>query len=136
MENYGKGYITVNVRTAGGALPVSDATIVIKSSDGSGGVGIGSIVAVLYSDISGTSDVIGVPAPSRSNSLSPEATGEVCSFYDIETERDGFYPITNSNVPVYDGVTSIQEILMMPSNAGIVEPDGMMFFDSGKLPDL
>lgn len=136
MENYGKGYITVNVRTAGGALPVSDATIVIKSSDGSGGVGIGSIVAVLYSDISGTSEVIGVPAPPRSNSQSPETVGEVCSFYDIDTECAGYYPVSNTNVPVYDGVTSIQEIMMMPAAPGISAPDGVTHFDSGTLPNL
>ena len=125
-----KGYITVNVRTAGGVLPVGGALITV-SIDG------GGTVAVMLSDPSGTSDVIALDTPPRENSLSPENSGAVASFYTVETNKDGFYPVVNTGIPVYAGVTSIQSVILVPIATGNVPvPEEETRYDSGSLPNL
>ncbi len=133
MEEQGQGYITVNVRTAGGALPVEGALITVKSVDGEGG----TVVAVMLTDSAGTSDVVALPAPPRENSLTP-GNGPVCSFYTIDTDRDGYYHVVNESVPVYDGVTAIQQVLLVPVAGGRSDlaPDDLTRFYAGQLPSL
>lgn len=118
MEEQGKGFITINVRTAGGAIPVEGASITIKTS-----AGINStVIAVTFTDSGGASDIIALPAPSRANSQTP-GQEPVCSFYTIDTDRTGYYSVVNNNVPVFDGITSIQEVLLIP----IAEGNGLLF---------
>ncbi len=133
MEEQGQGFITVNVRTAGGALPVEGALITIKTEDGENS----TVVAVMLTDSAGTSDIVALPAPSRENSQQPGNTN-VCSFYTIDTDRDGYYHVVNENVPVYDGVTAIQQVLLVPVAGGRADltPYDLTRFTSGQLPNL
>lgn len=57
MEEQGKGFITVNVRTAGGALPVEGASVTVSTSDGINS----TVVAVMFTDSGGASEVISAP---------------------------------------------------------------------------
>ena len=57
------GYITVNVRTAGGALPVENAVVTVKDSGG-------AILAVFFTDRDGKTPRLKVLAPPRANSES------------------------------------------------------------------
>ena len=107
MDEQGIGFITVNVRTAGGALPVEGATVTISRADNS------ATIAVMLTDSSGTSDIISLPTVSKENSLSP-GNENVSSFYTIDTYRSGYYEAIVYNVPVFDGVTSIQQVLLVP----------------------
>ncbi len=118
MEEQGTGYITVNVRTAGGALPVEDAIITIKTISGIDS----TVIAIMRTDSAGTSDVIALPAPSKENSQSPNNDGNVSTLYSIDTEKSGFYSVVNFNVPVFDGITSIQQVLLVPIATGIGLP--------------
>lgn len=134
MEEQGKGYITVNVRTAGGALPVEGAVITVSSSDGVNS----TVIAVMTSDAAGVSDIIELPAPPRENSLTPGNGKEVCSFYTIDTDRDGYYHVVNENIPVFDGVTAIQQVLLVPIAGGRPDlaPYDLTRFNVGELPNL
>ena len=134
MEEQGRGYITVNVRTAGGAIPVEGAMITIKTAAGTDS----TVVAVMYTDSGGTSDIVALPAPPKENSLSP-GNGEVCSFYTIDTDRSGYYSVVNSNVPVYDGITAIQQVILVPvaeGNGNLYPSDLTRFNNSSELPNL
>ena len=62
MAEQGRGYITVNVRTAGGALPVEGALVTVSSSDN------GTVVAVTVTDHAGLGEIIELPTPPKSNS--------------------------------------------------------------------
>ncbi len=117
MEEQGKGFITVNVRTADGALPVEGASVTVSTSDGINS----TVVAVMFTDSGGISEVVSLPAPSRSESQSP-GNEPVCSYYTIDTGRTGFYSVVNTNVPVFDGVTSVQQVLLVPLAGGIPIP--------------
>ncbi|MBQ4065248.1 MAG: hypothetical protein IJD10_04045 [Clostridia bacterium] len=134
MEEQGQGYLTVNVRTAGGALPVEGATVTIKTVDGENS----TIVAVMITDSAGTGDIVSLPAPPRENSQQPGDRDNVCSFYTIDTDRDGYYPVVNENVPVFDGITAIQQVLLVPIAGGRsdLRPYDLTRFTAGQLPDL
>ena len=130
MEEQGKGYITVNVRTAGGALPVSGAVVTISDM-------AGNAVAVIVSDISGSTEVVELPAPSKENSLTPNG-GEVSSFYNVDADSQGFYHAVITGIPIFDGIPSIQQILMIPIAKGDnpLQPNDLTRFNVSELPNL
>jgi hypothetical protein len=106
-QNY--GYLIVNVFTARGAIPLQDATVTIFDNEKYGK----PIIVVLTTDSSGKTERYALPAPSRElsqqyYSRKPYAT------YMIQVELEGFYTVTNNNVPIFDGVTSIQPVEMVP----------------------
>ena len=131
MAEQGKGYITVNVKTAGGALPVEGALVTISKSD------TGTVVAVTLSDKAGLSEIIELPTPPKENSLTPNS-GEVSSFYTVDTDKEGFYHVVNANIPIFDGVTSIQPVLLVPIAVGDnpLQPNDLTRFENSELPDL
>ena len=73
------GYITVNVRTAGGALPVENAVVTVKDSGG-------AILAVFFTDRDGKTPRLKVLAPPRANSESPGAASPPFFNYNIDTD--------------------------------------------------
>ena len=111
MEENGKGYITVNVRTAGGALPVEGALITVSDDSG-------TVISAMISGISGDTDILELSAPSRENSMSPENGGAVSSYYSVDADKAGYYHAVISNIPIFDGVTSIQQVLLIPLAPG------------------
>ena len=131
MAEQGIGYITVNVRTAGGALPVEGALVTISASDS------GTVIAVTLTDSAGTAEIIALPTPPRENSLVVDG-GEVSSFYTVDTDKDGFYHVVNANIPVFDGVTAIQQVLLVPIAVGDneLQPNDLTRFENSELPNL
>ena len=105
------GYITLAVKTAGGALPVENAIVTVKDN-------AGAILYVVFTDKSGRTPSLIVPAPPKSNSSSPN-TGEPPFYtYNIDTDKQGFVSVRNLSVPVYPGITSIQPVEMLPIAEG------------------
>lgn len=133
MPEQGRGYITVNVRTAGGALPVEGAVITIRSAEAD----TGTVIAVMITDAAGVSDIVEVPTPPRENSQQP-GNGNVSSLYTIDTDREGYYHVVNENVPVFDGVTAIQQVLLVPIASGRddLTPFDLTRFNVSGSPDL
>ena len=77
-------------------------------------------------------------APARSNSTSP-GNGIPYATYNIDVEADGFYSQYFSNVPVYDGITSIQPATLAPlsPNPNLDRiTDGDRYFDENVNPEL
>ena len=70
-EMTGQGKLVFQITTAGGAIPLEGAEITLRASrsasDGNGG----EVIAVLYSDSNGKSEVLTLPAPARMLSLEP-----------------------------------------------------------------
>ena len=103
------GYLIVNVVTARGAIPVPGATVTIYDTSVEGK----PVVAVIYTDASGKTEKIALPAPARSLSEQPGNTKPFAT-YMIQIKKDGYYPVTKIDVPIFTGVTSIQPVDMMP----------------------
>jgi hypothetical protein len=103
------GTLLVRVSTAGIFLPVEGADVRISGAD----EGNRSIHYLLTTDRSGLAEKIPLPTPAVSLSLSP---GSVAGFsdYNIEVFKQGYYPVTFLNVPLFPGVTSIQAVELIP----------------------
>ena len=131
MAEQGRGFITVNVRTAGGALPVEGALVTVSASD------TGTVIAVTLTDNAGLSEIIELPTPPKENSLVVDGS-EVSTFYTVDTDKDGFYHVVNANIPVFDGVTAIQQVLLVPIAVGDneLQPNDLTRFENSELPNL
>lgn len=116
----GIGYLVVNVSTARGALPLEGASVTVSYEEEDNS----SVYSVLTTDMSGKTEKLELPAPSRELSEIPGNT-KPYSTYTVSARKDGYYTVTNVGVPIFSGVTSIQPIEMLPLaeyNSDIVYP--------------
>jgi len=108
QNNQGTGYLKVRTTYADGAFPVEGAVVLILSEDGTD-------IASLRTDRSGITETISLSAPPSSLSQTPENGGTVpYSVYTVQISKDGFYPVNDYSVPVFDGITAIQSANMIP----------------------
>ena len=108
--NSGVGRLIVKLRAARGAIPIEGGTVLIRPYTD----GIDSPVYTLRTDSSGMTDYVDLPTPSSAASLTPEERGPVYSEYNIISLKDGYYTVENIGVPVFDGITSVQTVEMVP----------------------
>ena len=48
------------------------------------------------------------------------------ALYDATVKAEGYSTVELSSIPIFDGVTSIQRVAMIPSNSGSDNTDGGM----------
>ena len=132
-DSFGK--LIVNVSTAGTALPVSGALVTVKSAAGPDS----DVIATAYTDISGKAGPFLLPAPSRQNSMTPDSGKETSYRYNIDTDAEGYYGVRNQFVPIYDGVTALQNIELIPISSDNTindNPGDMTRFNESQSPNL
>ncbi len=137
----GVGKLLFQITTAGGAIPLEGAEIILRASrsasDGNGG----AVIAVLHSGGDGRTEILALPAPARSLSLEPARDGAPIPYalYNADVRLDGFFSQSYIRIPVFDGITSIQRasLVPLPENgfADGSRPDGERFYE-GTSPDL
>ena len=124
VMDVGTGYLIVRVATARGAIPLENATVNVREAatpDGEmreeGAKGEGAVIAALRTDRDGLAPRIALGAPPRSISESP---GRVRPYalYDIDVALDGYQSNYYQNVPVFDTVTSLQTVELIPISEG------------------
>ncbi len=103
------GYLIVNVYTARGAIPLKDASVTVSYENPEST----SVAAVLTTDMSGKTPKAELPAPSRELSEVP-GNNKPYATYTVTVEKGGYYSVTNTGVPIFSGVTSIQPVEMLP----------------------
>lgn len=105
----GEGYMTVWVVTADEALPVAGAEVVIsRMIDGDQMLqGIGT------TDISGRTRTFALPTPTAAMSQSPDNPTPFAR-YDVSVHADGFAHAQYTNIPVFDGIQSVQRVDLVP----------------------
>ena len=132
-QNYGR--LVVRVSAASGAVPVSGATVIIRSSQNEPPV---TVLASLITDESGLTEPILVVTPPVSESLSP---GGRQPFAEISTEvsADGYFTSSNLNIPIYPGITSIQPVTLIPlpdSEINARPSESNVFHNGAQHPNL
>lgn len=112
-DNSSIGFLQVAVKTANGALPVPNANVSIYSY--SDNEGEGSILYSLTTDNDGKTDKVALKAKSKALSMSP-SDSEISPFttYNIKVSADGFYENSYINAPIFEGITSIQPVELIP----------------------
>lgn len=105
----GTGFLVVQVTTAESAIPLQGAAVTIRRSDGKEN----SVLYELRSGRDGRTERVGLSAPPRSNSQRP-STERPYAMYNIEVKLDNYENAFYQNVPVFDGITAIQQANLVP----------------------
>lgn len=109
-QNRGSGTILFRVYTAREALPIKNAVCkVTKEFDGNV-----HTFYTLTTDQSGRTPASPLPAPSKK--LSQDSANKIQPFalYDATITREGYADVELREIPVFDGVSSIQQVAMIP----------------------
>ena len=108
MADYGT--LLVRTTTASGAYPVSDVNVNIT---GVSEIGKGTKISVLTNETGITQPIL-LPAPPRSQSLSPDSDGEAYTKYDVEIYKEGYYRKKLFDVAIFPGIVSVLPVNMIP----------------------
>ena len=123
------GFILVNVRAGNEATPIVGASVVVTAIDN----GKRLLAAAGITDISGTVTGIEVPAPDKSYSLTPDTEVRPYSLFDISVRAKGFFNARSIDVPVFSGITSVQNFNMVPLPIGSAEgEETLTYLNSGQ----
>lgn len=109
-----KGYLRIWITTAGGSLPVQGVPVQIREENG-------NILHVLRTGESGLTPTVELPAPPAAESLTPGAAAPY-ALYLVTVELSGYQPVQEMAVPIFDGVTSLQPITLIPQQEGVTVP--------------
>lgn len=103
------GYLKIRVSTGSGAIPIEGAVVIVRGYDTEE-----EVFRSLTTDRSGLTERISLPAPPSFLSLSPSPERTPYEPYSIDVYCEGYYPQYYTNVPIFDGITAIQEAHVIP----------------------
>ena len=109
-ENQVLGYLIVKVSTASGAIPVENVTVVIQGNDTDNQ----DIFLSKITNRDGLTDKVILPAPNGNLSNAPNPSSRPYSTYNIDIYKEGYYPQHYNNVPIFAGITAIQNARIIP----------------------
>ena len=109
------GYLVVRVSTARGAIPLENATVSVRGTS----LQSSDIIYSLETDESGLTPRLPLPAPPKSNSLSPDQSTPY-SLWSIDVFKKGYVTARYESVPVYPDITSVQNAELIPLSEGFM----------------
>ena len=125
MDYTGMGRLRIRVTEAGGVLPVEGAVVTVSEyTDG----GEGALLYSLRTDNGGLTEIMTLRAPPASESMKPGAARPY-ALYNVDITYPGYYPVENVAVPVFDRVTAIQPVNLLP----LTEEDRLAGADSDRV---
>lgn len=108
--NTRRGSLRFRTYTARGALPVAGARVVVYKNIG----GKKHIFYSLTTDSSGLTQVMSLPTPPKELSETPDSTVQPYALYDAEVTAAGYNDVLIRDLPVFEGVLSLQRVAMVP----------------------
>ena len=121
------GILVAKVTTAGGTIPVEGASVYIKRF-GEEDNEMSDILYTLRTNSQGFTNAVSLPTPPRSASQTPNNGAFPFSQYIMTVKKEGFYSVENIGLPMFDGITSIQPVELLP----LTEEDQL----SGERPEV
>lgn len=109
-KNTEEGWIQVIVRKGDNAYPIPDASIIINSTED----GQLKLISNTMTDESGKTELIAIPAPNVSYSLESDNNVRPYALYNVSVFADGYFREKSVNVPVFAGITSVQQFNLVP----------------------
>lgn len=104
------GYIMVYVRTGDSSSPVAGASVAVTAVIG----GMRVMIAAGVTDESGSAPKFTVPAPDPVHSQAPDPGLRPYNLFDVSVTAPGFFNSRSVDVPVFPGITSVQNFSMIP----------------------
>lgn len=117
----GAGSLIFQVTTAGGAIPLEGAAVTVMDSVPDSIPNLsGEPRIVMFTGDDGKTQLLTLPAPARSLSQEAQSPNDPLPYalYNATVELDDYYPQTFSLIPVFDGITSIQRLDLIPLPTG------------------
>ena len=114
-----KGYILVNVRSGDESNAVAGATVMVTATVG----GKRLILASGLTNASGTTVPFEVPVPAPGLSQSPSPDERPYNLFDVSVTAKGYFNARSVDVPVFPGITSVQNFSMIPVPAFMADSD-------------
>lgn len=105
-----RGFLTVRVSTAGGAIPLEGASVNIRGGD----VDDSAVIYALLTNSDGLTETVSLATPPRSASTSPQDTTPPYAVYNVDVYAEGYVPAFFNNVPVFSGINSVQPAVLVP----------------------
>lgn len=124
----GNGFLRVRVTQAAGSLPVEGAVVQITEYPAEEMADEGMLLYSMRTDRNGLTPTVSLPAPSFSASMTPGAA-QPYAVYNISVTYDGYYPVEGVGVPVFDRITAVQPIALLP----YTEEDRIAGADNGRV---
>ncbi len=109
-EMKGSGYIKAEITTAGGAVPIEGASVIITKREGDKIL----LIRMLATDPSGSTELVSLPAPDIVYSETPDPESKPFTEYIMSIYAEGFYAVPEIIVPVFTTVKSIQPVSLVP----------------------
>lgn len=106
-DNPKKGYLRFQITTSNGDLPLKDAVIYVYKLIGNDYF----ISKVLYSDESGRTNDLPLPAPSKQLSQKP-GEGVPYSLYNVRISEPSHRTVDVNFIPIFEGIITIQSVRM------------------------
>lgn len=105
----GVGFLIVKISAARGAIPIDEATVYVYGTNKNDT----GLYAVVTTDADGIAKKIPLPAPPKKTSAT---AGQDSPFakYNLEIIKNGYYSEEFIEVPIFDTITSIQPVYLMP----------------------
>ena len=128
MNQSGNGFLRVRVTEAAGSLPVRGAVVRITEYPAEEMSDEGALLYSMRTDENGLTPVVSLPAPPAGDSLTPGAA-QPYAVYNISVTYDGYYPVEGVGVPVFDRITAVQRIALLP----FTEEDRIAAADNGRV---
>ena len=107
----GSGYLRVWVTTGGQTFPVVGADVEIWEPGG-------GMLYRLKTGSGGLTQTVEVPAPAAAESLTPDGGTRPYAVYTIRVSANGYTPVRDRSVSVFDGITAVQPVILQPSSGG------------------
>lgn len=101
------GYIQVRAFTSRAQLPLEDVAVVITASDG-------TTLAMRLTNRNGEIAPVEIPVPDASESQSPDPAEQPFTSVNVYGRKQGFERIENEGTQVFAGVTTLQQLEMIP----------------------
>lgn len=114
MSEQNIGYLLVSTRTADGVLLIPGALVRVYDADG-------SLLDEKVTNRDGYTDEIALTAPPPANSLSPGQENPY-RVVTVTVEKEGFYPMTYTNAPIFPNIVTIQQTNLQPIPLGNPTP--------------
>ena len=112
MNEANSGSVVARVYTASEAIPIEGATVVVTQRSPEGRV---ELLGLRTSDRSGKTEPVYVRTPGRNVSQSP-SEGVGFSTVDVTADHPLYERVIVDNVQVFPGVTTLQDIQLLPMN--------------------
>ncbi len=128
------GFLTVEVKTANGAIPIEGATVyVYPATEGS------DLLYSLRTNQSGQSERVALDTKDKKMSQVP-GIEQPYTLYNVSVSAPGYYFSEKSSIPIFEGVNSILPFDLIPLSEGAnpesFEPDGIGRFSKTPSTDL